>query len=88
MAAYDLEEQEQIAELKAWWAQYGNLVVSVLLALVLGFAGWQGWNWYRNAGDKEASAMFFNLQQAVMSDDAVLARKVADDLISKHGGMV
>ena len=23
--AYDLEEQEQLAELKAWWNKYGNL---------------------------------------------------------------
>ena len=26
--ALDLEEQEQLAELKAWWTQYGNLIVS------------------------------------------------------------
>jgi predicted negative regulator of RcsB-dependent stress response len=24
MATYDLEEQEQIAEIKAWWKQYGS----------------------------------------------------------------
>ena len=27
----DLEEQEQVAELKAWWRQHGNLIVSVIL---------------------------------------------------------
>ena len=26
--ALDLEEQEQLAELKAWWKQHGNLIVS------------------------------------------------------------
>ena len=35
MAAYDLEEQEQLAEIKAWWKQYGNLLTNVLLAAVL-----------------------------------------------------
>ena len=30
MAAYDLEEQEQLAELKAWWKQNGNLLVNAL----------------------------------------------------------
>jgi len=30
MATYDLEEQEQIAELKAWWKQYGNLVMEAV----------------------------------------------------------
>jgi len=88
MAAYDLEEQEQIAELKAWWTQYGNLVVAVLLALVVGFAGWQGWNRYKNAGAAEASALYFDLQRAAADDDAGQVRKIAGELISKHGNTV
>ena len=88
MAAYDLEEQEQIAQIKAWWAQYGNLVVTVLLVLSLGFAGWQGWSRYRNASADEASALYFDIQQAVAGDDAVQARKIAGEIISRHGGTV
>jgi len=88
MAAYDLEEQEQIAELKAWWAQYGNLVVTILVVLAVGFAGWQGWNRYRNAGAAEASALYFDLQRAAADDDAVQVRKIAGELISKHGSTV
>jgi predicted negative regulator of RcsB-dependent stress response len=42
MAAYDLEEQEQLAEIKAWWKQYGNLLTNVLLAAVLAFCGLAG----------------------------------------------
>ena len=34
MAVYDLEEQEQLATLKAWWKENGNLVMTVL-SLVL-----------------------------------------------------
>ena len=30
--ALDLEEQEQVAELTAWWQQHGNLVVSAIMA--------------------------------------------------------
>jgi predicted negative regulator of RcsB-dependent stress response len=88
MAAYDLEEQEQIAQIKAWWAQYGNLVVTMILALALGFAGWQGWNWYRNANASEASAMHFNLQRAAADGDAIKVREIAAEMISKHGGTV
>ena len=36
MAAYDLEEQEQLAEIKAWWKQYGNLVTGIVIAASLG----------------------------------------------------
>ena len=35
MAVYDLEEQEQISELKAWWAQYGNFVVTLAVVAAL-----------------------------------------------------
>src|SRR5437667_203525 len=29
--ALDLEEQEQVAELKAWWTQHGNRVLAVVV---------------------------------------------------------
>ena len=31
MASYDLEEQEQIDDLKAWWARYGGAIATALL---------------------------------------------------------
>jgi predicted negative regulator of RcsB-dependent stress response len=88
MAAYDLEEQEQIAQIKAWWAQYGNLVVTVLLVLALGFAGWTLWNKHRSTSAAEASTLYFALQRAAETDDAAQVRKLAGEMISKHGGTV
>lgn len=35
MAAYDLEEQEQIAELKVWWKLYGNRLVNAATVIAL-----------------------------------------------------
>ena len=34
MAVYDLEEQEQISEIRAWWEQYGKLVTSLAVAAI------------------------------------------------------
>ena len=48
MAVYDLEEQEQISELKAWWTQYGNFVVTLAVVAALASVGWQAWNWYQS----------------------------------------
>ena len=28
--AYDLEEQESLAEIKAWWEKWGNLILTVV----------------------------------------------------------
>ena len=88
MAVYDLEEQEQIAEIKAWWNRYGSLVVSALLVVALGFAGWSIWNRYQNTRAAEASAVYFELQQAVIGENAQRARELAGALISKYDGTV
>ena len=39
--AYDLEEQEQIDAIKAWWNQYGNLVMlaAIVMAMVDKYPG-------------------------------------------------
>lgn len=61
--AYDLEEQEQLEQLKAWWNKYGGVTLSLLsvaLAIVL---GWQGWNWYQNHQATQARGYFEALER-------------------------
>ena len=58
MSNLDLEEQEQLDELKAWWKQYGNLVMTAAAVVLAGFAAWNGWNWYRNTQSLEAAALY------------------------------
>src|SRR5882672_3920663 len=60
----DFEEQEQVAELKAWWTQYGNLVVSAIVAAALTFAGWQAWRWYERSQAAQAGALYDTLLRA------------------------
>ena len=43
----DLQEQEQIDQLKAFWNQYGNLITWTLTLALAGFAAWNGWNWWQ-----------------------------------------
>lgn len=86
MAVYDLEEQEQISELKAWWAQYGTLVTTLAMIAALASVGWQGWQWYQNRNAAEAGALYFAVQQAADAQDAQKARDAAGRLIGDHGG--
>lgn len=83
MAVYDLEEQEQLAELKTWWAQHGNFVTSVTLVVALSVAGWQGWNWWQRDQAAQASAVYGGLQLAANQRDAKRTRELAGDLIDK-----
>ena len=38
----DLEEQEQLDQLKHFWKQYGNPITWVLIVVLAGFSGWKG----------------------------------------------
>ena len=86
MAVYDLEEQEQISELKAWWEQYGKLVTTLALTAALASVGWQGMKWYQGKQASEAGALFFVVQQAAQRGDAQKAREATGQIIEKHPG--
>ncbi|MDO9365597.1 MAG: tetratricopeptide repeat protein [Methylotenera sp.] len=60
--AYDLEEQEQLDELKAWWKTYGKTIGNALLALLIVYAGYQGWHYYQAKQSVEASTEYQALQ--------------------------
>jgi predicted negative regulator of RcsB-dependent stress response len=86
MAAYDLEEQEQLAELKAWWKQNGNLVLGTVTAVLLVFAAWNGWRWYQRTQAVEAAALYENLQAAARMSDGKTARDAAGSILEKYPG--
>ncbi|AYH42637.1 tetratricopeptide repeat protein [Azoarcus sp. DN11] len=83
MAVYDLEEQEQISELRAWWVQYGKFVTAIAVAAALASVGWQGFQYYRGRQAADAGALYFLLQQAAMQGDAQKTREAAGQIIEK-----
>lgn len=84
MAVYDLEEQEQISALKAWWEEYGNWVVGLVAAAALASVSWQGWQWYQNRQAAEAGGLYFLVQQAAENGQTQQARDQAGRLISDY----
>lgn len=86
MASYDLEEQEQIDELKTWWKMHGNLVTSVVVAGALAVIAWQGWNWWQRNQAARASVLYGAVQMATVQQDAKRARELTGELIDKYSG--
>jgi len=84
MAAYDLEEQEQLDELKTWWKMHGNLVTGILVIAALAAVAWQGWNWWQRDQSAKASGLYSGLQAAAAQRDAKRARELAGELIDKY----
>jgi predicted negative regulator of RcsB-dependent stress response len=83
--AYDLEEQEQLASLKAWWNQYGNLVTWVLILALAGYAAWTGWNYYQRNQVMQASQLYGELQNAATAKDNAKVQRAASDMTEKFG---
>jgi predicted negative regulator of RcsB-dependent stress response len=42
----DLEEQEQLDELKHFWKRWGDLITWLLIVVLGGYAAWMGWQSY------------------------------------------
>jgi predicted negative regulator of RcsB-dependent stress response len=83
--AYDLEEQEQLDELKAWWKRNGNMVTWGLIAVLAVFAAYQGWNYYQRSQALEASVQYEALAQMTVKDIKEI-RSVSGQIIDKYAG--
>ena len=66
--AYDLEEQEQLDEFKAWWTQHGRNVVILVSVLVAGYLGYQGLHYYQNQQSMKASTRYESLVKLDITD--------------------
>jgi predicted negative regulator of RcsB-dependent stress response len=69
--AYDLEEQEQLDEFKAWWKKNGKLATNLVLAALVVYAAWQAYGYFQNKKAVEASEIY---QALVVTD----LNKIAD----------
>ncbi len=83
--AYDLEEQEQLATLKAWWNQYGNLTSWVLITALLAYTGWTGWNYYQRTQSNQASQLYDQLQGDMAAKDDAKVQRDAASMESRYG---
>lgn len=86
--ALNLEEQEQVDSLKNLWKRYGNIVSWVLIVVLGLYAAFQGWNWYQRKQAAQASALYYEMQSAVVAGDSQRALQVAKDTQEKFGGTV
>lgn len=82
----DLEEQEQVAELKAWWKQHGTRITAMIVAVAVGFAGWVAYRSYAQSQAMEASVLYEALSKAAQADDAKALRDASGTLVESYSG--
>jgi len=80
----DLEEQEQLDQLKAFWKQYGNLITWTLILVLGAYAAWNGWNWYQREQSTKSGSMFDELEKAAQAGDAATAGRIFSDMKDRY----
>jgi predicted negative regulator of RcsB-dependent stress response len=86
MPAYDLEEQETLDDLKAWWAGYGKYVSAAFVAVAIVIVGVQGWRWYQAQQSEQASVLYQAVSQAAHANDVAKAKDPATQIVERFGG--
>src|SRR5258706_11372202 len=84
--SYDFEEQERIAELKAWWEDNRLFVLGAVVAAIVAFAGYRGWVYWNARQAEDAAAMYKPVAEAAKAKDAKRILEVAQAVIAKHPG--
>ncbi len=82
----DLEEQEQLDQLKHFWAQYGNVITWVLIAVFGSFAAWNGWNYWQRTQATKAAALYDEIDRAASARDADKMTRALTEMQDRFGG--
>ena len=86
MGVYDLEEQEQLEDLKAWWHQYGKYIGAALSAIAVVIIVIQGWRWYQFDQAEKASVLYQAVSQAGRANDVAKAKEPAVQIEDRFAG--
>ena len=86
--AYDLEEQEQIANFKAFWDRFGNLISWVLIIALGSYAAYNYWGTHKRNQAAEASGLYSQLTDSLLAGDNAKVQRIAGDIEKQFGGTV
>ena len=76
----DLQEQEQLDQIKSFWNQYGNLITWTVTLALAGFAGWNVWQWWQREQGAKAGALYDELDRLAASGDVEKTTRAFSDL--------
>ena len=86
MATYDLEEQEQIAEFKAWWARYGKWVIAAVIVFVLTVGGVRAWHWWQDKQARESAVLFEQAVAARAANNPAAVKQATAQIMDQYAG--
>ena len=79
----DLEEQEQIDEIKHFWKRYGNAITWVLIVVLGAYAAWNGYQYWQRGQAAQAAALFDEVEKVSREGDADKLQRAFDEMKSR-----
>lgn len=83
--ALDLEEQEQLDQIKHFWRTWGNLISWVLIAVLGSYAAWNGYQYWQRTQATKAAALYDEVERAVAAADIGRVERSLADMKDKFG---
>ena len=82
----DLEEQEQLDQLKHFWSQYGNLITWLLIVVLSSVAAWNGYQYWQRKQAAQAAALFDEMGKSISAGDMAMAQRTFSDMKERYPG--
>ncbi len=81
----DLQEQEQIEDIKHFWKRYGNVITWALIVVLGAFAAFNGWQYWQRKQGAEAGVMYDQVEAAVGAGDLTRVERALSDIKERYG---
>lgn len=82
----DLEEQEQLDQLKHFWNAWGNLITALLIVVFGALAAWNGYQYWQKRQALQASALLDAVDAAASAHDSAKLQQALGDLQTGYAG--
>jgi predicted negative regulator of RcsB-dependent stress response len=82
----DLEEQEQLDKLKAFWKQFGNVISGVLILVFGSIAAYNGYQWWQRDKAAQAASMYDEVERSAQGGDPAKISRAFADMKERFGG--
>lgn len=82
----DLEEQEQLDEIKHFWKKHGNWISWFLIVVFGGIASWNAYQYWQRNQALQASGLFDEAERAAKAADLAKIEQAFADMKAKYAG--
>ncbi len=81
----DLEEQEQLDQLKHFWNRWGTLITWVMIVVFGSLAAWNGYQFWERRQAAQASVLYDEVDRAAQAGDAERVQRAFGDIRDRFG---